>query len=72
MLKTDGFSLIEVLVALTIFTVSLLGMVEAQLIALKQNQHILNQAIVRIQENNIREEIYGINSIGYERNSTHP
>lgn len=64
--------MIEVLVALTIFTVSLLGMVEAQLIALKQNQHILNQAIVRIQENNIREEIYGINSIGYERNSTHP
>lgn len=62
MLKNNGFSLIEVLVALTIFTVSLLGMVEAQLIALKQNQQILNQALLQNQEINVAEEAYANNN----------
>jgi prepilin-type N-terminal cleavage/methylation domain-containing protein len=36
--NVNGFSLIEVLVACAIFTIGLLGLVDAQLIALKQNQ----------------------------------
>ncbi len=58
MLKNNGFSLIEVLVALSIFTISLLGMVEAQLIALRQNQQTIEQALIQNQKNNFAEEHY--------------
>lgn len=51
-----GFSLIEVLVACVIFTVGLLGMVDSQLIALRQNQQINAQANENNQKSNQVEE----------------
>ena len=52
----NGFSLIEVLVACAIFSISLLGLVDAQLIALRQNQLTYTQAVTNNQKSNLAEE----------------
>ncbi len=51
-----GFSIIEVLVACAVFTIGLLGLVDAQLIALRQNQQINIQANNNNQKSNQVEE----------------
>lgn len=59
--KSIGFSLLEVLIALIILSIALLGLVKAQAIAQHENQTAYWQSMANMQLNNLAEHMLACN-----------
>lgn len=64
MRNNQGFSLLEVLIALAILSIGLFGFVEAQLIALQQDQAAYLQSVALAQLRNMAELIHACGADG--------
>lgn len=55
--KTHGFSLLEILIAMLILSIGLLGFARAQVISLRHNETAYLQSVAEIQNNSLAEYI---------------
>lgn len=62
MIKNNGFSLIEVLISLTIISFGLLGLLDAQLVAMAHNHDIYLQKCAINQINTLAEQLHADSS----------